>query len=37
MFLNPTRNGTWSYRARTDNRSNGKSSLWSPVKTVSVS
>jgi plastocyanin len=36
-FLNPTRNGTWRYRARTDNRSNGKSSGWSPVKTVTVS
>jgi len=37
MFLNPTRNGTWRYRARTDNRDNGKSSLWSPVKLVTVS
>jgi plastocyanin len=37
MFLNPTRNGTWRFRARTDNRTTGKSSLWSPVKTVSVS
>jgi plastocyanin len=36
-FLNPTRNGTWRYRARTDNLSNGKSSGWSPVKAVTVS
>jgi plastocyanin len=36
-FLNPTRNGTWQYRARTDNRSNGKSSGWSPIKSVTVS
>jgi plastocyanin len=36
-FLNPTRNGTWRYRARTDNTSNLKSSGWSPVKLVKVS
>jgi plastocyanin len=36
-FLNPTRNGTWRYRARTDNTSNGLHSGWSPVKLVKVS
>jgi len=37
VVLNPTRNGTWSYRARTDNVSAGLSSGWSPVKLVKVS
>lgn len=37
VFLNPTRNGTWKFRARTDNRSNAQSSGWSPTKSVSVS
>jgi len=36
-FLNPTRNGVWKYRARTDNRSNGSSSGWSPTRSVRVS
>jgi plastocyanin len=37
VFLNPTKNGTWRYRARTDIVSAGKSSGWSPVKLVKVS
>jgi len=36
-FLNPSRNGTWKYRARTEKVSNGASSGWSPVKSVTVS
>jgi plastocyanin len=36
-FLNPTKNGTWRFRARTDNVSNGQYSGWSPVKLVKVS
>lgn len=39
-FLNPTRNGTWRYRAKTENTGNLsdiKSSGWSPVKLVKVS
>jgi plastocyanin len=37
VFLNPTRNGTWHYRARTDNHTTLKSSGWSPVRAVTVS
>lgn len=39
-FLNPTRNGTWRYRAKAENTSNLsdiRSSGWSPVKLVTVS
>lgn len=39
-FLNPTRTGTWRYRAKTENTSNLsdiRSSGWSPVKLVKVS
>jgi len=39
-FLDPTRNGTWRYRAKTENISNLsdiKTSGWSPIKSVLVS
>jgi hypothetical protein len=36
-FFNPTTNGTYAFRARTDNLSNGSSSGWSPTKSVSIS
>jgi plastocyanin len=36
-LLDPTRKGTWRYRARTDNVSAGLSSGWSPEKSVTVS
>ena len=36
-FLNPTKNGTWRFRARTDNVGSGQSSGWSPEKLVKVS
>lgn len=35
--FNPTQAGTYRFRARTDNRSNGTSSGWSPVMSVSIS
>jgi plastocyanin len=35
-FFNPLTNGTYAFRARTDNLSNGTSSGWSPTKTVSI-
>ena len=37
MSLNPVRNGTWRYRARTNRVLAGVSSGWSPVKSVTVS
>lgn len=36
-FFNPARTGTWLVRARTDNRSNGRSSGWSPARSVAIS
>lgn len=35
-FFDPARTGTWHFRARTDIVSNGKSSGWSPAKSVPV-
>jgi plastocyanin len=37
MHFNPTRNGTYKLRARTDNRNNGLSSGWTPVRSVTIS
>jgi plastocyanin len=37
VFFNPAHNGTYSFRARTRNLSNGKRSAWSPVKQVKIS
>lgn len=36
-LFNPRANGTWKVRARTDNRSNGLSSGWSPVRSLRIS
>jgi plastocyanin len=36
-LFNPTRTGTYSFRARTDNRSNGEHSGWSPAKALKIS
>lgn len=35
--FNPSRTGKYQFRARTRNTSNGKSSGWSPVATLSIS
>jgi plastocyanin len=37
MHYNPTRNGTYKLRARTDNRTLGVSSGWTPVRSVTIS
>jgi plastocyanin len=37
LFFNPTHNGTYAFRARTRNLSNGTASGWSPVGQVRVS
>ena len=37
VSLNPARNGTWKYRARTEKVNTAAASGWSPVKLVSVS
>jgi plastocyanin len=34
--FSPSKHGVWKVRARTDNRSNGKSSGWSPARSFSV-
>ena len=36
-FFNPTKTGTYKFRARTRNTSNGMTSDWSPVKRLSIS
>jgi plastocyanin len=36
-FFNPSKNGTYQFRARTRNLSNGKNSGWSPTKSVKIS
>jgi plastocyanin len=35
-FFNPSRIGTYQFRARTKNLANGKSSGWSPTKSVKI-
>ena len=35
-FFNPTRTGSYGFRARTRNVSNGKRSGWSPTRTVKI-
>jgi plastocyanin len=35
-FFNPSHNGTYQFRARTKNLSNGKNSGWSPTKSVKI-
>jgi plastocyanin len=36
-FVDPAKAGTYRFRARTRNTSNGQTSGWSPVKTLSIS
>ena len=37
LFYNPATNGTYSFRARTDNKTSGQSSGWTPLVTRTIS